>query len=158
MGERTPNMNPDCRGVFYGLSAVHTKANLLRAIIEGVSYTLADCLSIVRSVGEDINCMRICGGGGKSPVWRDILANLYKCEISTLRSENGAAYGAAILAGVATNMFDSISSACKKLIVEDRRIDWNPEQAELYAKYLNLYRKLYNSVKDTFTDLVKVDL
>ncbi len=77
MGERTPNMNYDCRGVFFGLNAIHTKAHMLRAIMEGVSYCLADCIDITRTAGVEIRSMRICGGGGKSPVWRKIMAEIY---------------------------------------------------------------------------------
>jgi len=158
MGERTPNMNPDCRGVFYGLSAVHTKGNLLRSIMEGVAYTLNDCLEIIRTVGVDVKSMRVCGGGAQSPVWREILADLYQCKISTLRHEHGAAFGVAILAGVATNVFESVSSACESLIFEDQHTFSNADNTETYLKYFHIYRTLYSSIKSTFTDLAKVDL
>ena len=99
MGERTPRMNPKYRGAFVGLSSIHTQKHFFRAIMEGVSYTLADCNNVLKSEGINIKKARVCGGGAKSPLWRQVLANLFGCDLYTLETEEGPAFGAAILAG-----------------------------------------------------------
>ena len=99
MGERTPHLDPDSRGVFFGLSAIHTKAHLLRAVMEGVSYSLRDCNEILKEMGIRVDEMMACGGGGKSPVWRQMLADLYRCAVGTVEQTEGPALGVAILAG-----------------------------------------------------------
>lgn len=85
MGERTPHLDPDCRGVFFGLSAIHTKPDMLRSIMEGVSFSLNDCNQILKEMGINVEEMMACGGGGKSPVWRQMLADMYKCEVKTVK-------------------------------------------------------------------------
>jgi xylulokinase len=150
MGERTPHMNPYCRGSFIGLNAVHTQANMLRAIMEGVTYSLADCNDILKKLGVNVHSMRVCGGGSKSPVWKNIMAALYRCNIKTLKQEEGPAYGVAILAGVAIGAFPSIQEACENFIKEDKVIYFNEEEAALYEKYHELYDKLYQDLKEDF--------
>ena len=81
MGERTPHLDPDARGVFFGLSAIHTRKDMLRAVMEGVAYSLNDCLSVFHEMGITINDMMACGGGGTSPLWRQMLADLYACDV-----------------------------------------------------------------------------
>ena len=115
MGERTPHMNPRCRGAFVGLNIIHTKAHLLRAIMEGVAYSLADCNNILKNLGIAVDNMKVCGGGSKSPVWRRIMAALYGCNIIQLEQEEGPAYGVAILAGVGTGVYDDVRDVSKKL-------------------------------------------
>ncbi len=108
-------MNPRCRGAFVGLNIIHTKAHLLRAIMEGVAYSLADCNNILKNLGIAVDNMKVCGGGSKSPVWRRIMAALYGCNIMRLEQEEGPAYGAAILAGVGTGVYDDVRDVSKKL-------------------------------------------
>ena len=105
MGERTPHLNPDCRGVFFGLSAIHTKADMLRAVMEGVSYSLLDCLDVLREMHVDVSEMMACGGGGKSRIWRQMLADMYGCEVKTIKAQEGPALGVAILAGVGAAIY-----------------------------------------------------
>ena len=107
MGERTPHLDPDCRGVFFGLSAIHTKAHMLRAVMEGVSYSLSDCNDILREMGIGVEEMMACGGGGKSPVWRQMLSDMYGCTVKTVRQTEGPALGVAILAGVGCGLYES---------------------------------------------------
>ena len=89
MGERTPHLDPDCRGVFFGLSAIHTRAHMLRAVMEGVSYSLCDCNDILKEMGVHVSQMMACGGGGRSPVWRQMLADLYDCQVKTVHQSEG---------------------------------------------------------------------
>lgn len=84
MGERTPHLDPDARGVFFGLSAMHTKRDMLRAVMEGVSYSLRDCVEVFREMNINVSDMMACGGGGSSPLWRSMLADLYNCPVKQL--------------------------------------------------------------------------
>ena len=153
MGERTPHLDPDCRGVFFGLSAVHTKRHLLRAVMEGVSYSLCDCNEILKEMGVEIREMMACGGGGKSPVWRQMLADLYRCEVMTVVQEEGPALGAAILAGVACGIYPGVEEACGRLISVKDSTAPRPAEAETYAGYHALYQKLYKSLKEDYKEL-----
>lgn len=153
MGERTPHLDPDCRGVFFGLSAIHTKAHMLRAVMEGVSYSLTDCNDILKEMGIAVQQMMACGGGGKSPVWRQMLADLYGCSVKTVRQTEGPALGVAILAGVGCGVFSSVETACEELISEDRCTGPVEERREQYEKYHELYRELYTDLKDSYKKL-----
>ena len=109
MGERTPHIDPLYRGAFLGLNVIHTQAHLLRAIMEGIAYCLADCNNLLKNQGVRVVSMRACGGGSRSVVWRKIMAALYQCNVCTLVPGSGdPAYGAAILAGAGTGVFSSI--------------------------------------------------
>lgn len=156
MGERTPHMDPSCRGTFFGINASHTKAHFLRAIIEGVTHSLADCNNILKEVGVDVTAMRVCGGGSRSSVWRGIMADLYGCKVLSLANDEGPAFGVAILAGVATGVFPNIQDACNRFVKEIDETDWNPDHAALYQKYHELYGKLYWDLKDDFSALAKI--
>ncbi len=158
MGERTPHLDSDCRGVFFGLSGIHTKADLLRAVMEGVSFSLTDCKEILEEMGADISEMMACGGGGKSPVWRQILADMYNCNVKTITSDEGPALGAAILAGVGTGIFDSVESACDRFIQEKDTSFPNKSNNEKYRRLHRLYQKLYTSLKEDYKELAKLDI
>ena len=96
MGERTPHLDPNCRGVFFGLSAMHTRQHLLRAVMEGVTFSQRDSVEVLREMGVSINEMLACGGGGSSPLWRQMLADVYGCPVKTVVSKEGPALGVAI--------------------------------------------------------------
>lgn len=153
MGERTPHLDSECRGVFFGLSGIHTKPDLLRAVMEGVSFSLTDCKEILEETGANINEMMVCGGGGKSRVWRSMLADMYNCGVKTIVSEEGPALGVAILAGVGTGVFESVEAACEKFIQEKEASVPNIENHKKYRNIHKLYQKLYTSLKDDFKTL-----
>ena len=153
MGERTPHLDPDCRGVFFGLSALHTRRHLLRAIMEGVAYSLRDCMEILREMGLSIEHMTACGGGGSSSVWRQMLADLYGCPVATASSKESAALGAAILAGVGAGVYSDVPSACGQLISDALIQQPVKENSLAYEPYYQLYRRLYPSLKDSFAQL-----
>ena len=111
MGERTPHLDPNARGMFFGLSAMHTKKDMLRAVMEGVAYSLRDCVEIFREMNISVSDMMACGGGGSSPLWRQMLADLYACPVKTASSKEGPALGAAILALVGTGVYKSVPEA-----------------------------------------------
>lgn len=153
MGERTPHLDPDCRGVFFGLSAFHTKAHLLRAVMEGVSYSLWDCNDILREMGIEVKQMMACGGGGKSPVWRQMLADMYGCVVKTVEQTEGPALGAAILAGVGCGIYDSVQAACGILISENQSAAPSLEHRNVYGRYHKLYQELYMDLKGSYKKL-----
>lgn len=150
MGERTPHLDPDCRGVFFGLSGMHTKYDLLRAVMEGVTYSQRDSVEILREMGVTTDEMLACGGGGSSAFWRQMLADTYNCPVKTVKSKEGPALGAAILAGVGAGLYSSVQAAC------DQMVQTNPEQAPVeenvprYEAAYQVYRSLYPSLKENF--------
>ena len=153
MGERTPHLDPDCRGVFFGLSAIHTRKHLLRAVMEGVAYSLCDCNQILKEMGVEVTRMMACGGGGKSPNWRQMLADLYNCPVKTVKQDEGPALGVAILAGVGCGIYPSVEAACDELLSTASSTGPIPEETEIYTRYHQLYQTLYTSLKNDFKTL-----
>lgn len=153
MGERTPHLDPDARGVFFGISAIHTKKDMLRAILEGVSYSLKDCLEVFGEMGISVDNMMTAGGGGKSTLWRQMLADLYNCPVNTIISKEGPALGVALLAGVGTGIYKSVAEACDTVIKADIIQQPIKQNTEEYKKYYEIYKKIYPSLKQNFKDL-----
>ncbi len=156
-GERTPHLDSEARGVFFGLSGIHTRKHLLRAVMEGVSYSLSDCNEILNEMGIKVDEMMACGGGGKSKIWRQMLADLYDCKVATINQEQGPALGVAILAGVGSGVYDSVEAACDKLITKAKETSPIEEEAQKYAKYHKLYQKLYSDLKDDYKTLAELN-
>ncbi len=156
MGERTPHLNPNARGVFFGLSAKHEKQDLLRAIMEGVVYSLKDCMEIIKEMGVDVTEVRASGGGGKSKLWRQMQADMFGCAINTINSGEGPALGVALLAGVGAGLYANVEQACDAAI--SVKTTQSPDMVlnEKYAKYYRIYRQLYKSLKQDFADLAKI--
>lgn len=155
-GERTPHLDAEARGVFFGLSGFHSQKHLLRAVMEGVSYSLCDCNEILNEMGVKVNDMMACGGGGKSKIWRQMLSDLYGCNVATIKQEEGPALGVAILAGVGSGVFESVQAACDKIITKSAETAPVAENAEKYAKYHKLYQKLYADLKDDYKELAQL--
>ncbi len=153
MGERTPHLDPDCRGVFFGLSAMHQKRDMLRAILEGVSFSLKDCLCVLAEMQIQPAQMLACGGGGSSALWRQMLADVFGCPVKTAVSKEGAALGAAILAGVGTGLYPSVQDACDRMIQENPAQQPNPQASETYLRYYALYQDLYPALQAGFGTL-----
>ncbi|WP_346962018.1 xylulokinase [Clostridium sp.] len=150
MGERTPHLNPKAKGVFFGLSAAHTKNEMLRAVIEGVSYSLLDCMEIIKDSGMNPTNVMVSGGGGKSELWRQILADMFNCKVSTNKSSEGPALGVALLAGVGTGVYKDINEACS-IAISENSIQYPKEENSLvYKRYYEIYKKIYNDLKGTF--------
>jgi len=150
MGERTPHLDAYARGVFFGISAKHTKRDFLRAVMEGVVYAMTDCLDIIRGMGIEINEVRASGGGGKSSLWRQMQADMFNSTIKCMNSSEGPALGAAILAMAGTGEYSSVEEACDGIIsVRDPQM---PDKAahEKYMKFHGVYKRLYNAIKDEY--------
>lgn len=156
MGERSPYLDPDARGVFFGLSAIHGRPALIRAVMEGVAYSQAQCVDIFRENNADITDMIVTGGGGRSPLWRQMLADLYAAPVRTLKVDQGGALGAAILAGVGSGCFASLEEACEQLIRYREPIQPDQEAHEAYQPYFELYKDLYRQLASSFQRLAEI--
>lgn len=157
MGERTPHLDPDCRGVFFGISAKHTRAHFVRAVMEGVSYSLYDCLCVIHETGINPAAMLITGGGGASAFWRQMLCDLFALPVKTAESTDGAALGVAVLAAVGAGIYENVPSACKAMV------KYNPDtqqpDARRTAEYRHFhafYDSLYGALKDRFCALASL--
>ena len=150
MGERTPHLDSQARGGWIGLTAGHRRAHLVRSVLEGVSYSLKDCLKIVESLGVEIELVRASGGGARSPLWRELLATIFHYPVTTLQSQEGSAYGAAVLAMVGSGQYASVEEACRAVVREQDRVEPDPQQAEQYEKRYQVFRDLYPALKDFF--------
>lgn len=153
MGERTPILNSDARGVFFGLSAMHTKYHMARSVIEGVSYSLYSCLEVLDEVGVTTSDMALCGGGGKSRFWHEMIADVYGKSVKTMLSNEGASLGAAILGGVAAGVYTSVADGCEKAVKESSSIEPKMDMHVEYMKYYKVYKNVYLGVKDCFKEL-----
>ncbi len=156
MGERTPHLDSAARGVFFGLSAMHTKAHLLRAVMEGVAFSQRDSLEVLKEMGISLSSMLACGGGGTSALWRSMLCNCFNIPVGTVQSKEGPALGVAILAGVGSGVYSSVEEGCRQVIKLNPLQNPEKEGVRSYENYYQLYRKLYPSLKDCFAGLEKV--
>lgn len=156
MGERTPHLDADCRGMFFGLSAMHTRRDLLRAVMEGVTYALKDSLSVLDEMGVQPETMLACGGGGKSPLWRQMLADVFQLPVATTVNTEGPALGVAILAGVGAGLYKSVPEACKAMIHVNEAQQPIAENLDKYAAVYEVYKKLYPANKDVFKALAQL--
>ncbi len=156
MGERTPHLDPNCRGTFVGLSAIHERGDLIRAVLEGVCYSLRDCLEILRGMGAAPELMRVCGGGGKSPLWRQMLADVFGMPTMTLESDEGPALGVAILAMVGAGLYPDVVTACDRIVRAKETYQSNPDSTAKYAEFYKIYDRLYTDLKDDFKALAQL--
>ncbi|MFL7867186.1 MAG: xylulokinase [Anaerolineales bacterium] len=149
-GERTPHPDPLARGAFVGLTVRHSFAYLTRAVLEGVSFGLRDGLELMKGAGlKDISQVRVTGGGARSPLWRQILADVLQAELVTVNTTEGAAYGAALLAAAGSGTFRSVESACDATIQVTGTTSPGKNQ-QVYDEIYPLYRGLYPALRPTF--------
>jgi xylulokinase len=147
MGERTPHLDATARGGWIGITARHTRADLIRSLIEGVSYSQRDCLDIIETLGVPVASVRVSGGGARSPFWRRLLANILGKPIVTLETQEGSAYGAALLALVGTGEFASVPDVCRAAIREVETVEPEADQARAYAERHSIYQALYPALQ-----------
>jgi xylulokinase len=148
-GERTPYADPEARGVFFGLTLRHGRAHLIRAVLESVAYGLRDSLELMRALGVTIEQVRVSGGGARSRLWRQILADVFESEIVVVNATEGAAYGAALLAGVGVGTFASVPEAADRTIRVADRVMPSVDRA-IYADYYPVFRALYPALAPHF--------
>jgi xylulokinase len=150
MGERTPHLDPSARAAFVGLTASHTRAHLIRAVLEGVAYSLKDTLTIFDEIKVPVERIRLGGGGARSPLWRQIQADVYAQEVETVEAEEGAAYGAAILAGVGAKCWGSVDQACAAIVRVAQRVSPDAATREQMQRGYQVYRHIYPALKSVF--------
>ena len=153
MGERTPHLDPQARGVWCGLTGAHRRAHLVRSVLEGVTYSLRDCLEIVRAMDLPVGEVRASGGGGKSAFWRQMQADVFGREVVTVNAAEGPAYGAALLAGVGTGAWASVPEACDATIAVTSRSQPDAARQAAYDRQYPLYRDVYARLATLFPKL-----
>lgn len=155
-GERCPHPDPKARGGWIGLTARHTRAHLLRAVIEGVTFSMAQILNLARGIGADVRAVRLTGGGNRSPLWRQMQADLYGAPVELAGDEEGGcALGAAIIAGSATGALPPVSKACHELITVHETLQPRPAQA--YDSSRAVFEKLYGDLRERFGELAGLE-
>lgn len=156
MGERSPTLDSKSRGAFFGLSAIHTKSHMLRAVLEGVMYSQKHCLEVLKEMDVVPSEMLACGGGGTSPLWRQMMADIFNCNVKVAENKEGPALGVALLATVGAGIYANIGEAC------DNAIKYKAPQAPVsenvfeYDKYYGIYKNLYPALKDSFAALYSI--
>ena len=148
-GERTPYPNPHARGVFFGLTIRHTKAHMTRSVMEGVTFGLRDSLELLHAVGVRAREVRASGGGARSELWRQIMADVFRTTVYTVNVTQGAAYGAALLAGVGAGIHASVGEASSKAVTVAGRASPS-KAAERYEDVYLRYRALYPALVREF--------
>ncbi len=147
MGERTPHLDAAARGGWIGLTAKHTRADMIRALLEGVSYSQKDCLDIIEGMGVKVDTIRVSGGGARSAFWRQMLADIFAKRVVTLETQEGSAYGAALLALVGTGAYSSVAEVSKAVIREVDSVSPQPDVARVYAAGHPIYKSLYPALQ-----------
>ena len=154
MGERTPHLDPTARACLTGLVASHTRGHVVRAILEGVAFSLKDTFSLLEELRIPVNRIRVGGGGARSPLWRQIQADIFGQPVETVATEEGAAYGAALLAGVGASVWRSVDEACAAVVSVKETIEPDRATSIRMGKQYEAYRALYPALKDVNAKLV----
>jgi len=149
-GERTPHFDPDAKGAWVGLTVRHGRAHLIRSVLEGATFAMRDCLELIREMGMTIEQVRVSGGGARNALWKQIQADIYGCDVHTVNSTEGPAFGVALLAQVGTGGFSSVPEACDATIraVESTHVD--PKAKAFYDRAFAIYRQLYQDLRASF--------
>jgi xylulokinase len=150
MGERTPHLDATARGGWIGMTASHTRADLVRAVIEGVSYSQRDCLEIIERLGVSVSSVRASGGGAKSAFWRQLLADILNKRVVTLATQEGSAYGAALLGMAGTGAYASVPEVCRAVIRETASVEPRATESARYQKAHAVYQALYPALRPIF--------
>ena len=143
VGERTPHLDPNARAAFVGITAAHGQAHLVRAVLEGVAYSLRDTFTLFAELDIPVRGVRLGGGGARGPLWRQIQADIYGRPVEILVAEEGAAYGAALLAGVGAGQWPDVDTACDNCIKIAEQIEPDPAARFEYEQGYAIYRKIY---------------
>jgi xylulokinase len=153
MGERTPHLDPHARGALVGITAQHTRGHVIRAILEGVAFSLRDTLTIFNELKIPVESIRLGGGGARGSLWRQIQADIYGMPVEIIEAEEGAAYGAALLAGVGAGVWSSVDQACDSAVKVAERVEPDQDRAAQMNRQYATYRKLYPALREIFREL-----
>lgn len=148
MGERTPHLDPHARGALVGITAQHTRAHITRAILEGVAFSLRDTLTIFEELGVPAESIRLGGGGARGKLWQQIQADIYGMPVDLIAADEGAAYGAGLLAGVGVGVWPSVESACDAAVHVAKSVRPQPKNVALMNRQYAEYRKLYPALRN----------
>ena len=154
MGERSPHNDPDARATFTGMTMDTTRSDLTQAVLEGVTFGLRDSYEVAKSLGLSVTRTKLVGGGAKSPLWQNIVANIMNLPVDLLAIEEGPSLGGAMLAAVADGVYPSVEAAAEKIVKVEKTIMPDPEIAGKYEDRYTRFRKIYPAMKDLFQDLV----
>ncbi len=143
MGERTPHLDPHVRASLVGLTASHTRAHVIRAILEGVAFSLRDTFEIFAEMNVPVENIRLGGGGARSPLWRQIQADVYNHPVEIVEAEEGAAYGAALLAGVGIQLWPTVDAACNEVVRVKNRLAQDTNSVQVLNRQYKAFRALY---------------
>jgi len=155
-GERCPYANPHARGGWIGLTARHDRPAMIRSLLEGVTFGMADALDVMSEMGIRISTVRLSGGGARSKFWRQLQADIYNKPVATINAEEGPAYGVAILAGVGTGVWSSVPQACKAIIRETQRLKPTAKTAKLYKAHHEQYTRLYQALESEYDQIASL--
>jgi xylulokinase len=147
MGERTPHLDPNARGALVGITAQHTRGHVVRAILEGVAFSLRDSITLFQEIGVPIESIRLGGGGARSPLWQQIQADIFGMAVELIEADEGAAYGAGLLAGVGIGTWTSVEAACEAAVRVAKRIQPNVKTVARMNRQYGEYRKLYPALQ-----------
>lgn len=156
MGERSPHLDPNAKGVFFGLTARHGRCDMLRAVMEGVTYSLRDCLDIIEQMDIPVQQVRAAGGGAKSALWRQMLSDVFGKPIVTAADSEGPALGAALLAGVGTGAYGSVAQACEAVVAPGGEIRPDSHNLEAYRRFYSMYTRLYPALCEQYVYLSEI--
>ncbi len=157
MGERTPHLDPNARAAWVGLTAKHQSSDLVRSILEGVCYSLKDCLEIIASLGASATETRLSGGGAKSPLWHQLFADIFDQRVTTLETQEGSAFGAALLAMIGTGEYTNAQELCRVAVHEVSAKNAVRDAVEFYERRYRIYRSLYPALKSSFETIGEVE-
>lgn len=149
MGERTPHLDPDAKGVFFGITARHERKHFARAVMEGVSYSIKDCLDIVEQCNANVRELRLCGGGAKSIVWRQMICDILGYDLSLSASAESGCLGVAMLAAVASGLYKDVESAANRMVKTSLTLHPDPTN-KAYLKAHKKYKALYDALKGLY--------
>jgi xylulokinase len=154
MGERSPINDTNARGTFIGLTMDTTRADMIQAVLEGVSFAIRDSFEVAKSLGIHIERSKLCGGGAKSPLWRRIMANILNIPLDIPQTEEGPGYGAAMLAMVACGEYPDVKTCADALVKVTETILPDEAVAERYENAYRKFQKIYPAAKDLFRELL----
>jgi xylulokinase len=152
-GERTPHLDPQARGAFFGLTSRHGAQHMTRAVMEGVVFSLRDSLEILRELGVPVEQVRATGGGARSPLWRQLQADVYGEPIRRTTADEGPAYGAALLGGIAAGVYRDVGEATSLVKLREEVTEPDARRAEAYEGYYEVYRSLYPATRGAMSRL-----
>lgn len=157
MGERTPHLDANARAAWVGLTAKHGRSDLVRAVLEGVCFSQKDGLEIIAALGARPSSVRLSGGGGKSPFWHQLFTDIFGIRVATLATQEGSAYGAALLALIGTGEYASAAEVCREAVREVSVKEPQRDSVAFYARHYEIYRALYPALKPAFQAIAAFD-